>query len=291
MEFDEYIGVDWSGAKSPQHSHSIALATCNTLGSEAPSPISKKLSRTDVHNLIVEKLKGDKRVLVGIDCNFGYAASVAKKQLGEAVNYTRLWQAVDSVNAEHKNFFAGNTWSTSDFAEYFWTQGKQPEWFNPQLLRRHTETAAAEQGLGIPESPFKLIGAKQVGKGGLAGMRMLRSLKSTYGDKIAIWPFETSLIASAQVVMTEIYPRLFIKHAGFGNNKVRDVESLNKILKHFSCKPFIQNGPLNDHLSDAIIASAGLRWYCKHKAPFSVDVDMPVQAITLEGWIFGVGNT
>jgi hypothetical protein len=288
MEFDEYIGIDWSGAKSPQQSYSIALATCSKYDNKAPAPVSKKLSRTDVYNLIIEKLKGDKRVLIGIDCNFGYAASVAKKQLGEAVNYRQLWEAVDSANAAHKNFFAGNTWSTSDFAEYFWTQGKQPDWFNPKVLRRHTETAAAEQGLGIPESPFKLIGAKQVGKGGLAGMRLLHRLKNTYGDKIAVWPFEASLIASAQVVVTEIYPRLFIKHAGFGNNKVRDINNLNEILTHFSCKPFVQNEPLNDHLSDAIIATAGLRWYCNHKTPLSVEIAM--QAMTLEGWIFGVDS-
>lgn len=302
-EFAHYIGIDWSGAKTPKRSHSIALAECNSgychstgvksSVMSSPTAVQNRLSREDVYNVLSKSIKSKRRTLVGIDCNFGYCQSVAQKQFQTNIKAQQLWTEINTLCKGDTNFFAGNVWTASTLSKDFWCDGKQPGWFDAKRLRRVTEQAAADQGLGIPESPFKLIGAKQVGKGGLAGMRFLHQLKREFGDNVAIWPFENHLMQTATLVITEIYPRLFIRFAGFGNQKVRTIKDLNSILATLDSAQYKQenqNSDLNDHLTDAIIASAGLRYFVEStnsKNPLDTD-KLPDAAIELEGWIFGV---
>ncbi|MEM0909473.1 MAG: hypothetical protein AAGJ37_00775 [Pseudomonadota bacterium] len=285
--FDQYIGIDWSGALSPIRSDKIAVATCARTSSSHPIADDRSLSRTDVFNHILDLATTDRRTLVGIDCNLGYCYAVGKHQFGSQADYLKLWEAVETACDNQANFFAGPFWQVEENAGYFWTKGKQPSWFDLQTLRRKTEACAAERGLGIPESPFKLIGAKQVGKGGLAGMRMALKLKQTLGEQITFWPFEDVNAEKTKIVVTEIYPRLFIRYAGFGNAKIRDAEQLNTILQHYQLNPFGRLMKLSDHLTDAIIASAGLRWFCQQRDMFTRE-KLPADAVQFEGWIFGV---
>lgn len=288
--FDQYVGIDWSGAKAPQRSHAIAYAKCNANNCNAPDFNNDKLSRTDIFNKLCKLAEQSQRTLAGIDCNFGYNINVGKKQFGDNVNNLDLWNTVERLNTNYPNFFAGNFWQQKPYSDYFWTHGKQPHWFNANELRRKTECKAKEQRLGIPESPFKLIGAKQVGKGGLAGMRLIHNLKLQFGDKIAIWPFEQNNLEQANLVITEIYPRLFIRSAGFGNEKIRTYDDLNTILNHFNLNSIGSSELLNDHLTDAIIASAGLKWFCENGYHLTT-IPLPNDAINFEGWIFGVNPT
>jgi hypothetical protein len=284
--FEQFIGIDWSGAEKPVKTNSIALATCLVSNNYAPVAIQSKLSREDVFHYICDLMQSGQKVFVGIDCNFGYAKSVAEETFGNDIKYSALWQQVENLNTDNKNLFAGNVWKNPRYQDRFWTKGKQPDWFNLDTLRRITEKAAIEQLLGTPESPFKLIGAKQVGKGGLAGMRLVYQLKAKFGDQIAVWPFEQALLNSARLVITEIYPRLFIKYADKGNLKVRDHDSLNVVLSKLDTKAYRCEDVLNDHLTDAIISSAGLRHFIK--LGYSLASELPAAALDIEGWIFGV---
>lgn len=297
--FQQFAAVDWSGAKTPFKTFAVSLAVCDDQAGSAPQAVNKKLSRTDVFEWIAKQVKHGHKTLLGIDCNLGYSAKVAQQQVGPQANYLAFWQALDQVCSDDDNFFAGKFWQHKRYGKAFWVSGKQPEWFDLQTLRRKSEQASVDKGLGTPESPFKLIGAKQVGKGGLAGMRMMYRLKREFGDRIAVWPFEANLVDDAIVVISENFPRLFIRHAGFGNKKVREVDELERVLSYFSAEcPIFQNVDgsntgekdqvaLNDHLTDAIIASAGMRWAIT--SGYSLDTQrLPVEAKKIEGWIFGV---
>lgn len=284
--FDVYVGVDWSGAEKPVQTHAVTWSSCRqNMG--APEYHAGKLSRTDVYNKILAIADTNDRTFIGIDCNFGYAYHVGQKQFGAGADYKTLWARVDHVNKEHDNFFAGNFWRTKQYAKYFWTEGAQPDWFDAERLQRKTEKQSTIQGNGRPESPFKLIGAKQVGKGGLAGMRMAYALKQALRDKIAFWPFEAEKIDQAQIVVSEIYPRLFIRHSGFGNKKIRDQAYMNVILKHFDASSLEDQTPLSDHHTDAIIASAGIRWFINNQDSLNIEC-FPKESLDFEGWIFGV---
>lgn len=296
--FSHYIGIDWSGAKQPTKTFSIALARCDDHNNYPPIATTDKLSRSDVFDQISDMVNDKQRTLIGIDCNFGYCANVMHKQLGDSATAAHLWATVDSVNHKQPNFFAGEFWSSPQFSADFWQQGAQPHWFDLNQLRRITESYAAKQGFGIPESPFKLIGAKQVGKGGLAGMRVVHQLKQRFADKVAIWPFDAEHCNRANVVICEIYPRLFIRQAGWGNAKIRSIDDLNHILSHFGCDEYdvenltnsndTDNAVISDHLTDALIASAGLRAMVRQFPSLLDHTVLPEDAVMREGWIFGV---
>ena len=230
------------------------------------------------------------RTLIGIDCNFGYAREIAIRQFGQNYIYKDLWERVEEICQDQSDFYASEFWHHPDFAPYFWTRGQKPQ--DLALTRRITEQSCKEQGVGVPESPFKLIGPKQVGKGGLSGMRMAHYLKNRYPEQIAIWPFEFEQAARAPIVITEIYPRLFIRKAGLGNAKVSQRAYLKEALEFYNTDMPCLTETFTDHKSDALIAAAGLRSICGHgpdipaslSSPSGLD---PVYART-EGWIFGV---
>ena len=163
--FEQFIGVDWSGAKAPINTKSIAVAL---LSKDKNDLIlhHRIRSRHAVADYIGEIIKSEKRSFVGIDCNFGYAAEVVHKQIAPNASAFDLWAKVEDVNQNNPNFFAGHFWMHEAYKDDFWVEGKMPAGF--PMPKRITEIICAKNGYGRPESPFKLIGAKQVGKGGLA---------------------------------------------------------------------------------------------------------------------------
>ncbi len=291
--FNTFIGIDWSGAKAPIHTRSIAIAKCEQ-GQGAPAiiqcPNHKYWSRTAVGEWI-KNLPQSRRTLIGIDANFGYAEKVGVQQFGDDFTYFNLWRAIEKTSVNLSNYLAAGFWEHPEYASYFWTQGKKPQHLT--LPKRITEIACGEGGYGWPESPFKLIGPKQVGKGGMAAMRVALDLKKTLGDTLAIWPFEHNLAAKhSSIVITEIYPRQFLRRAGHGVSKVKTAADLNLRLKAINSEPMDISGSISDHDTDALISAAGLRYLCKGKENIPISISNPPAmtkaARTREGWIFGV---
>jgi hypothetical protein len=286
--FDLFVGIDWSGAQNPVVTKSIALAKAYR-GDAAPVLEEGGWSRDKVASWLVNAAKSGKRILAGIDCNFGYSEIIGEKQFGADYTAKDLWAAVEAANYDHPNFFAGGYWTHKKHAAHFWTEGKRPDGF--ALPRRATEEACGQSGLGWPESPFKLIGPKQVGKGGLAGMRLITYLKAQLGPAVAIWPFEQHT-DQAKLIITEIYPRLFLRSAGHGNAKIRDLSALNRVLEGIGSKPYPKAAPFTDHDADAIVSAAGLRSLCgtAKTVPESLSFpNAPRKTLEREGWIFGAG--
>lgn len=291
QNFDQFIGVDWSGAKAPIKTKSIAVASVSK-DKDDLTLYQNIRSRRAVAEFIGDVIESETRTLIGIDCNFGYAAETLRKQINFKAAAPDLWAKVDAVNTESPNFFAGNFWTHPKFKEDFWTEGKMPIGF--KMPKRTTEVICANNGYGHPESPFKLIGAKQVGKGGLAGMRMVHYLQDKYDDKIAVWPFnDDKSCDAAKVILAEIYPRQFIMRAGMGTQKIRNKGDLEQILKFYG----MTNGNyknFTDHDTDALVSAAGLRYLCGMKQEIPNAISNPPQMTKIaqfcEGWIFGVGD-
>lgn len=287
--FDEFVAIDWSGAQTPVKTKSISVALC-WQGRAAPHLSGRLWSRTMVADWICSLVeRKSKRTLVGIDCNFSYSAETCIKQFGPNSTVTDLWQAVEAANTDQPNYFAGGYWTHGSHARYFWTSGKKPEGF--VMPRRLTEQVCGENGFGWPESPFKLIGPKQVGKGGLSGMRLLLELKRRLGSKIAVWPFDENT-DEARLVIAEIYPRLFLRRFGHGNAKIRDVSALNRLLGELQTDAYEDTAPFSDHDADALVGAAGLRMLCGTAKTVSETLSSPPAPRTMlerEGWIFGVG--
>jgi hypothetical protein len=281
--FDGFVAVDWSGARGPNYD-GIAVARCGK-GQDAPvlvDPPGRKWRRSD----FVEWLSGQakERLLVGIDCAFALPDETARALLGSDYTAFDLWRHIDLTCAGHADYYGGAFAEHEAHRRHFWTSGTRPTGFAE--LHRATEWACRKGGHGAPESPLKLVGARQVGKGGLAGMRVLAELMRRLGDVFCVWPFAD--MAEASVVCVELYPRLFLRAAGHGNSKVRTRDDLDRCLAALGSKTYGgSNGKLSDHDTDALVASAGLRWITHDPAIWTPSGLDPL-ARRAEGWILGV---
>jgi hypothetical protein len=292
--FDRFIGIDWSGALSPVHTRAISVAQCtqaSPVQPVQPPHKNKYWSRAAVGDFIKNLAsRSNNRTLIGIDANFGYAGEIVQEQFGADANHLDIWSAVENASLGAPNYFAGGYWQSCP--NYFWTEGKMSSAM--RFPKRHTELACGNAGFGWPESPFKLIGAKQVGKGGLAAMRLALNLKRACGDLVCIWPFEHQIADKARVVITEIYPRQFLMRCGHGLTKIRNARDLETALTYFGASAEIIHN-FSDHDADAIVSAAGLRWLCGKGETIPDDLAYPALALaargkcsTAEGWIFGV---
>jgi hypothetical protein len=282
--FDRFVAVDWSGARGAYDG--IAVAGC-TPGRAAPKlvpPTARRWTRREFASWLETEAVGGDRILIGIDCAFALPALASEAMLGARHDAEALWRYIEGRCNDARDFYGGDFATHPDHASFFWSAGKRRPEFTEH--RRATERACQAAGLGAPESPLKLIGARQVGKGGLAGMRVLARLRQSLGDDFAVWPFHP--IDEARIVCVELYPRLFLRMAKHGNGKVRTLEALDRALGALVSERYEEReGMPSDHEADALVAAAGLRLVAADPAvwrPRGLDA----MAERTEGWIFGV---
>jgi len=283
--FERFVAIDWSGAKGRRYA-GIAVAECGA-GNAPPRlvpPPSGWWSRAAVFEWLRAGLERGP-ALVGIDCAFSLPFAVAAAYFpGRDAGVFDLWDLIERTCALHPDFLGGPFAEHPDFADRFWRSGLQPAWYaDPHRL---TERVCRADGLGSPQSPYKLIGSKQVGRGALAGMRMLRALREA-DPRVAVWPFEEP--APGRTLFVEIYPRLFLKRAGFGSRKIRDAADVDVALAHLGSQPAGLNAAVSDHDADALVSAAGLRWLSARPEVWSPSA-LDATARRQEGWIFGVGD-
>jgi hypothetical protein len=222
-------------------------------------------------------------MLIGIDCAFALPWTASEAMLGGPHDAPALWHHIDLRCADQVDFYGGDFAQAVEHAPHFWSAGKRP----PGFVEHHraTEHACRHAGHGAPESPLKLIGARQVGKGGLAGMRILSRLRQSLGTRFAVWPFDAP--DAAQIVCVELYPRMFLRMAKHGNGKVRTLAHLDRCLAALSSAPSGMRIAPSDHEADALVASAGLRLIAGEEIVWNPP-GLDALARRTEGWIFGV---
>lgn len=285
--FDFYIGIDWSGAKGSYSG--IALAECRADGSgpRLIAPPAGRWTRSAVAAWLGQRIASGERLLAGFDFAFGFPWIEGEGYLAQRVPHITdafaLWELIEQASAEAPDFHSGPLVTHETFADSYWVSGKQkPEWRND---KRRTETACGEATSTYPETVFKLIGAKQVGKAALAGIRTLRAIRLAAPAQVAVWPFED---ADRPTVLAEIYPTLFRRQALGGTAKIKERATLDNALAALGSGP-ARGAPasFSDHDGDALISAAGLRWLDRSGKLFTVPEEAKAQA-RREGWIVGV---
>ena len=205
MSFDSFIAIDWSGAK--RNYRGIAVAECLP-GRSAPglveSPVGgSRWTRTAIADWIIGRLSGSQRLLIGLDFGFGLPYEEDCGYLGGTApgieNIFQLWAYIEARSSNDPDFGCTSFISDAKHSRLFWSFGRQPaDWVE---RKRETERACKTTDTH-PDTLYKLIGSKQVGKASLTGMRVLHHVRSSVGDRVAIWPFEK--IRTSAIV--EIYP-------------------------------------------------------------------------------------
>ncbi|MEL7188367.1 MAG: hypothetical protein AAGK17_02350 [Pseudomonadota bacterium] len=289
--FSHFLAIDWSGAAGERHK-GIAMAFAALEGGPPviANPPDKGWSRTEVLTLLRDDLP--QHTLVGMDLGislpFADCGAFFPGRARSPKTARDLWALIDSICADDPYCGANSFVDHADFAPYFRRHGgREGAHFRDDPSQggrgrlRVTEHAQAAMGLK-PYSNFNLVGAAQVGKSSLTGMRVLHQLKS----KVPVWPIDP--LPAQGSVICEIYTSLAAKEAGRAANqsKIRDFDALNEALTNLGSPPAAGSGAIDDHSADALITAAWLRKVHEESERWSPK-DLTPDIARTEGWTFG----
>jgi hypothetical protein len=283
--FKHFAAVDWSGAKGERH-RGIAVALCGE-GKAAPELVrpGHRWSRAEVLRWLLEELP--EHSLIGFDMGISLAFADAGAYFPgwrESPSDARLlWAMVDALCSENPHFAASTFVDHPEAARHFRRHGgREGDRFGGGRGRFRV-TELAQQAIGCkPHSNFNLVGAAQVGKSSLTGMRLLNRL----GGRLPVWPIDP--LPASGSALVEIYTTIAAMAAGrsAGKSKIRDQGELDAALLALRSQPLGGHGAIADHASDALITAAWLRSAAHDPALWRPAGLTPVIAAT-EGWTFG----
>lgn len=288
--FRHVAAIDWSGAAGERHA-GIAVALWHA-GAPAPALVrpAHRWSRGEVLEWLLGEMPED--TLVGFDLGIslpfadrdaffpGWAQSPADAR--------SLWRLVDGICADEPHLavsaFVDHPQASAHFRRH---GGREGAHFGADGRKggrgRLRETELAQERMGCrPCSNFNLVGAAQVGKSSLSGMRLLHRLEGC----LPVWPVDPLPAHGSAVV--EIYTTIAAMAAGRrpGASKIRTGEELDAALLALGSAPLGGTGAMADHAADALITAAWLRTAAADPRLWHPPALTPQLART-EGWTFG----
>lgn len=283
--FRHFAAIDWSGAAGERH-RGIAVALC-AVGHAAPRLVrpAHRWSRAEVGEWLAEALPPD--TLVGMDLGISLAFADRGAFLPgwaeSPADAPALWAMVDAICAGEPHLGVSSFVDHPAIAPHFRRHGGREGAHFRGGRGRFRVTERAQEAMGCkPYSNFNLVGAAQVGKSSLSGMRMLHRLRG----KVPVWPIDP--LPAQGPVLCEIYTTLAAMAAGrsAGRSKMRDAAALDTALTALGSAPSGLAGPLDDHRCDAILTAAWLRTVAHDPALWHPH-DLTDEIARTEGWTFG----
>ena len=283
--FTRFAAIDWSGeAVARPKGLALALAEADSV---APALIQPEggWTRAALGDWIAAQAGED--MLIGLDLSpaFPFLDEDAyfpgwPETPGDA---RRLWQIVENIAALDQHLGSSSFVAHPEARRHFRQRGDLGDRHPPGRGRlRVCEDGQRAMGLS-PYSCFNLVGAAQVGKSSLTGMRVLHRLSG----RLAIWPFDP--LPARGAVVVEIYTALAARAAGVrpGKSKLRDAHALDTALAALGSAPHTPLVRYDDHATDAILTAAWLR-NAANRAELWQPGGLTPQIAQTEGWTFGV---
>jgi hypothetical protein len=283
--FRNFAAIDWSGAVGERHRGIAVAVLCE--GQSAPALVrpGHRWARPEVLDWLLNELPAD--TLVGFDMGislaFADAGAFFPNWRESPLDARTLWAMIDDHCAEDPHLTVSSFVDHSEVSRHFRRHGgREGDRFGGGRGRFRV-TEQAQQAMGCkPYSNFNLVGAAQVGKSSLTGMRLLHRLDR----RLPVWPIDPLPETGSAVV--EIYTTIAAMAAGrsAAKSKIRDFGELNAALLGLSCTAIPGEGPITDHASDALITAAWLRTAARDPTLWNPTGLTPEIART-EGWTFG----
>ncbi|MFC0204520.1 hypothetical protein [Novosphingobium soli] len=292
MRFRHFMAIDWSGALGHRHK-GIAVALCAT-GDAAPQllhpPGHARWSREDVLDLLLERLPPETMVGMdlGISLPFADAGAFFPGWPQSPPDARALWALVDRLCTADPHLSVPSFVDDPALSAYFRRHGARegalfhlPGAAHRRGRMRVTEAAQARAGCK-PYSNFNLVGAAQVGKSSLTGMRLLHRL----AGRLPVWPVDP--LPESGPVLVEIYTALAAVAAGRspGRAKMTDHASLDAALVALGSRPLGGTGAIDDHSADALVTAAWLRRTAERENLW-FPAELTPELARTEGWTFG----
>ncbi|MEZ5680220.1 MAG: hypothetical protein R3E14_02875 [Erythrobacter sp.] len=285
--FQNFLAIDWSGAKG-ERQKGIALALAHRDGG-APVLIEHRWGREDVLAILRDDLPAN--TLVGLDLGIALPHADCGAYFPNWAETPRdapsLWALIDRIAGDEPYLGANSFVAHPDLRHYFRDGTDTGEHFGCDGAAhgrgrfRVTEHAQAAMGCK-PYSNFNLVGAAQVGKSSLTGMRMLHHLRG----HLPVWPVDP--LPNQGSVVVEIYTSLAAREAGrsAAKAKMRSYDDLNEALAILGSPPVAGEGAIDDHSSDALLTAAWLREVA-HDGDRWTPAGLTSEIARTEGWTFG----
>lgn len=283
--FQHFVAIDWSGAAGERH-RGIAVALCSN-GGDAPALVrpGHRWSRPEVLDWLLAELPDS--TIVGFDMGISLAHVDAggffPGWADSPATARELWALIDRICADDPHLSASSLVDHPEAARHFRRHGGREGDLFGGGRGRFRVTERAQEAMGCrPYSNFNLVGAAQVGKSSLTGMRLLHRLSG----HLPVWPIDP--LPESGSVLCEIYTTIAARAAGrrTGASKVRDHADLNAALGALGAASVTGTGAITDHAADALITAAWLRNAAHDPALWSPAGLTPEIAQT-EGWTFG----
>ncbi len=285
LTFTDFIAIDWSG-QAVERPAGLAVAHVGA-GTAAPRLIDRRWSRGDITDWLGELADTGTRALIGLDLSpaFPFDDEGAYFPGWEASppDAPALWALVDQLSADDPHLAATSFVAHPHARRHFRQRGDCGDLFPPGRGRFRVCEHGQEAMRLSPYSCFNLVGASQVGKSSLTGMRVLHRLRG----RIGMWPFDP--LPATGPVLVEIYTSLAARLAGMrkGISKIRDAATLDAMLAAFGSDAHAPLPRYDDHATDAMLSAAWLRSAAASPALWRPSRLTPALART-EGWTFGV---
>ena len=283
--FTRFAAIDWSG-QAVARPAGLAVAEAGDAG---PALVTCEggWSRQGVLDWLTMLADTQADVVIGLDLSpalpFVDADGYFPGWPGSPEDARALWAMVERLAADDPHLAATSVVNDAELSRHFRRHRACGDRFGQGRGRlRLCEERQRLAGFS-PTSCFNLVGAAQVGKSSLTGMRVLHRL----GGRIPVWPFDP-LPASGPVIV-EIYTTIAARAAGVraGRSKLRSADQLDDALAVLGSQPHVPSPRYDDHATDALLSAAWLRAVAQDPALWSPLALSPLVART-EGWTFGV---
>ncbi|MBC2777200.1 hypothetical protein [Parasphingopyxis marina] len=289
--FSRFACFDWSG-QAVERPKGIALAIAGA-GAKAPALAmsANGWSREDALGWLLDRAAEKADLLIGFDFSaalpFVDHGSYFPSWPESPGNARSLWAAIDALCNAEPHLSASRLTGHRHLARHFrYQQGRTTitgEGFEGGRGRlRITEKHCRQQQRGNAVSCFNLVGAAQVGKSSLTGMRLLHRLDGA----IPVWPFDP--VPDTGPMILEIYTSIAARDAGLtGRTKMRDAIALDAALDALGSSAHAPLGRYDDHSTDALLTAAWMRQAAGDIA-FWKPAACTDSIAQQEGWTFGV---
>jgi len=286
--FSHFACVDWSGART-ERPEGIAVAIIGPEGPPALISPHPRWSREDVLAWLLHFAKEKRDILIGFDLSMSLPfidRDAFFPGWADSPDHAKaLWSEVDTMCSDEPYLNITNFLNHQETSRHFrHGGGRVGDLFTGGAGRlREVERYQRETGQANSATCFNLVGAAQVGKSSLTGMRLLHRL----GGAIPVWPFDP--VPERGPLIIEIYTTVAALAAGQpkGRSKVRDRAGLKQALTRLNTPIPARLPRYDDHSTDALITAAWMKQVAGDRALWHPPT-LTDKIAQKEGWTFGV---